>query len=84
MDECKPLAMGQYGGSVRIVLELEGGDGDERVVGGWGSHSSTFQLNLSALYRIGGAPSGCVARVKGVVGVCRMCRVFSCVRHGSS
>ena len=26
-------AMGQYGGSVRIVFELEGGDGDERVVG---------------------------------------------------
>jgi ubiquitin len=48
---------------------------------GKGLHSSTFQLNLSALYGIGGAPRGCVARVKGVFGVCR---VFSCDRHGSS
>jgi hypothetical protein len=31
-------------------------------------HSSTFQLNLSALYEIGGARRGCVARVKGVLG----------------
>jgi hypothetical protein len=35
---------------------------------GRGSHSSTFQLNLSALYGIGGAQRGCVARVKGVSG----------------
>jgi len=33
-----------------------------------GLHSSTFQLNLSALYGIGGARRGCVARVKGIVG----------------
>ena len=33
---------------------------------GWGLHSSTCQLNLSALYRTGGARRGCVARVKGV------------------
>ena len=33
-----------------------------------GSHSSTFQLNLSALYGIGGARRDCVARVKGVFG----------------
>jgi len=33
-----------------------------------GLHSSTFQLNLSALYGIGGAHWGCVARVKGVLG----------------
>ena len=33
-----------------------------------GSHSSTFQLNLSALYGIGGARRGRVARVKGVLG----------------
>ena len=33
-----------------------------------GLHSSPFQLNLSALYGIGGARRGCVARVKGVLG----------------
>jgi len=48
--------------------------------GGRGLHSSTFQLNLSALYGTGGARKGCVARVKGVFWVCR---VFSYVRHGS-
>jgi hypothetical protein len=46
-----------------------------------GLQSSTFQLNLSALYGIGGARRGCVARVKGCEGVFR---VFSCDRHGSS
>jgi len=35
---------------------------------GRGLHSSTFQLNLSALYGRGGARRGCVARVKGVLG----------------
>jgi len=44
-------------------------------------HSSTFQLILSALYWIGDARRGFVARVKGV---CRVCRVFSCDRQGSS
>jgi len=44
-------------------------------------HLCTFQLNLSALYGIGGARRGCVARVKGVF---RMCRVFFYDRHGSS
>jgi len=33
-----------------------------------GLPSSTFQLNLSALYGIGGARRGCVTRVKGVLG----------------
>jgi len=33
-----------------------------------GLHSSTFQLNLSALYGIGGVRRDCVARVKGVLG----------------
>jgi hypothetical protein len=33
-----------------------------------GLHSSTFQLNLSALYGIGGARRDYVARVKGVLG----------------
>ena len=55
-------------------------DGETLAVGR-GLHSSKFQPNLSALYGIGGARRGCVARIKGV---CRVCRVFSCVRHGSS
>jgi hypothetical protein len=50
----------------------------EDGVVGRGLHSSTFQLNLSALYGIGGACGGCVARVF------RVCKVFSCDRHGSS
>jgi hypothetical protein len=33
-----------------------------------GIHSFIFQLNLSALYGIGGARRGCVARVEGVSG----------------
>jgi len=36
---------------------------------GRGLHSSTFQLNLSAVCGIGGARRGCVARVKGVLGI---------------
>jgi hypothetical protein len=44
---------------------------------GRGLHSSTFRLNLSALYGIGDAHRGRVARVKGV------CRICSCVRRGS-
>jgi len=36
--------------------------------GGRGLHSSTFQLNLSALYGIGGARRGYAASVKEVVG----------------
>jgi len=41
---------------------------DANREGGRGSHSSTSQLNLSALYGRGGARMGCVARVKGVLG----------------
>jgi len=33
-----------------------------------GLHSTTSQLNLSALYGIGVARRGCVARVTGVLG----------------
>jgi hypothetical protein len=44
-------------------------------LGGRGLHSPTSQLNLSALYGIGGARRGFVARVKGVF---RVCRVFFC------
>jgi len=32
---------------------------------GRGLHSSTYRLNLSALYGIGGARRDCVARMKG-------------------
>ena len=35
---------------------------------GRGLHSSTFQLNLSALYGIGGAHRDCVACVEEVLG----------------
>jgi len=35
---------------------------------GRGLHSSTFRLNLSALYGIWDAHRGCVARVEGVLG----------------
>jgi hypothetical protein len=37
-------------------------------VAGRGLHSSTFQLNLGALYGIRGSRRGCVARVEGVSG----------------
>jgi len=36
--------------------------------GARGLHSSTFQLNLSALYGIRRARRGCVARIRGVLG----------------
>jgi hypothetical protein len=48
---------------------------------GRGVHSLTSQLKLSAFNGVGGAHKGCVARFKGVF---RVCRVFLCVRHGSS
>ena len=55
---------------------------------GRGLHSSTSQLNMSALYGIGGARRGCVACVtggfKGCLGVLGVCRVFSCDTHGST
>jgi hypothetical protein len=38
------------------------------VPAGRGLHSSTFQLNLSALNWTGGARRGCIARVKEVLG----------------
>jgi len=49
-----------------------------------GLNSFTSQLNLSANSGIGGARRGGVARVKGVLGVFRVYRVFVCDRHGSS
>ena len=41
---------------------------NQDAVIGRGLHSSTFQLNLSALYGIGGERRDCVAHVKGVLG----------------
>jgi len=43
-----------------------------------------FSAQLERFLGIGGARRGCVARFKGVLGVLRVCRVISCVRHGSS
>jgi hypothetical protein len=49
-----------------FAITTDDEDGDD--IGGRGLHSSTFQLNLSALYGIGGARRGCVARVEGMLG----------------
>ena len=72
MSECKPLA--EAAGSAPALMTAA-------AMAGRRLHSSTFRLNLSALYGIGDARRGCVAGVKGVF---RVCRVFSCVRHGAS
>jgi len=49
--------------------DLSAAAGTSSAVEGRGLHSSTFQLNLSALYGIGGARNrGWAARVKGVLG----------------
>ena len=60
----------QWNTSARLCLEGCRVHGFIKVqrVAGRGLHSFTFQLNLSALYGIGGARRGCVARVKGVFG----------------
>ena len=58
--ECKPLPQVQAVGGAEPQGRREGG------VPGRGSHSSTSELNLSALCGIGGARRDCVARVKGV------------------
>jgi hypothetical protein len=72
VDKCKPLAGGPDPvGAARPA--------------GRGSHSFASQLNLRDVSAIGGARRGCVRRVKGgVKGVLGVCRVFSCIRHGSS
>ena len=49
------------------------------MVTGRALHSSTFQLNVSALYGIGGARRGCVARVKGIFRGCSGCVGYFCV-----
>jgi len=65
VDECKPLIRGGAAGDAETRREKGGDEGDDAAEGK-GLLSSTFQLNLSALYEIGGARRGCVARVKGV------------------
>ena len=69
----------------RRVLENYGFVGSNDTHMGRGVHSSTVQLNLSALYGIGGARRGCVACVnKGGLRRCLGCvGCFVCVRHGS-
>jgi len=53
VDECKPL----MAGSERKAM-YEHVRHDHVQPPGTGLHSSTLQLNLSALYAIGGAPQG--------------------------
>ena len=70
MEECKSLVGGVRGvaaaAGVAGAPPRGGGAGAPHPLGaGRGLHSFTFQLNLSALYEIGGARRGCVARVKG-------------------
>ena len=61
MDECKPLVAGDIEAHVKYSEE-------EARIAGRGLRSSTSQLNLSALYGMGGARMDCAARVKGVLG----------------
>jgi len=62
LHDCLGRVESHEGARARVVVDGPGG----RVVGR-GFHSSTFQLNLSALYGIGVARGGCVARVKWVL-----------------
>ena len=59
-----------------VTAALAGGGAGEG--GGRGLNSFTSQLNLSALYGIGGARRGCVARVRGCL-VCLRCVGCFCV-----
>ena len=84
MDECKPLLGGGHGelvddtgGAAGAGCDVSvrgggqelpaGGDAEDHL--GRGLHSSTLQLNLSALHGIGGARRGYEARVVGCCGV---------------
>jgi hypothetical protein len=76
-------ARGQHRGE---GVKGEWGDGDGAAFqlrgGGWvegrGLHSFTSQLNLSAVFGIGGARRDCVTRVKGVLGGVDGLGVFVC------
>jgi hypothetical protein len=58
-----------FGGGHAVGVDHDGG-GREHLgeEAGRGAGACTFQLNLSALYGIGGVHRGCVAHVKGVLG----------------
>jgi hypothetical protein len=81
------LAVGKHAGAAAVKLAAFRGSTQVngwRAIGGRGLHYATFQLNLSALHDIGGARWGCLALVKGVLGVFMVWRGLFCVRHGSS
>ena len=79
MNECKPLTVGFIETPPLSTAQMATGMApDQRLSvrvfdtgirhagpGTRGLHSFTFQLNWRALYEIGGARRGCVARVKG-------------------
>jgi hypothetical protein len=67
-DEHLATLVLRHVGGVRDRLALECVSRVWRAVGR-GFHSLTSQLNLRALFGIGGARRGCVARVKEVLGV---------------
>jgi hypothetical protein len=66
-DDAADAADADESVSVAESDELGTGAGAGAGAGGRGLHSLTSQLNLSALYGIGGARRGCVARVRGVL-----------------
>ena len=65
-----PPNAGAAAGPAAAPMEIEFPEAVQTVIKaqGRGLHSSTLQLNLSALYMIEGARGGCVARIKGGVG----------------
>jgi hypothetical protein len=68
--QCKPLLIGDFNswdGASHPLTKDAYGVWSTTLPAGRCLHSSTFQLNLSALYGIGGARRGCLARVKGVL-----------------
>ena len=79
MYECKPLPGGTWNDVIECLAKKGNADTEEAAatatleykkikLKGRGLHSSTFQLNLSALYGTGNARRDCEARVKGVLG----------------
>ena len=78
MNECKPLLPGHqkrkvakranFLEKIRVATAVKMKKKGKKGPSGRGLHSSTLQLNLSALYGSGGAPRDCAARVKRVLG----------------
>jgi len=66
-SHARPAGEGGGGGA---IAQPENRTRDHVVLlpGGRGLHSFTYQLNFSAVYGVGGAHRGCVARTKGVLG----------------